>query len=75
MTWEARAACAGTDPEAFFPEPGGRVRKAALDACWSCEVRAECLAFAMTDPLALRHGVWGGTTPPQRKRLNRRAPL
>ena len=40
--WTAKARCAETDPEAFFPEKGGSTA-AAKRICQFCEVRAECL--------------------------------
>ena len=42
LSWQERALCAQTDPEAFFPEKGGSTREAKR-VCLSCEVRAECL--------------------------------
>ncbi len=44
--WTERALCAETDPEAFFPEKGGSTREA-KKVCLSCEVRAECLEYAL----------------------------
>src|ERR1700740_143803 len=44
--WQDRALCAQTDPEAFFPEKGGSTREA-KKICRSCEVRAECLEYAL----------------------------
>lgn len=33
--------------------------------CAECEVRAECLAYALEFPAADMHGVWAGLTPRQ----------
>ncbi|MGH3813281.1 MAG: WhiB family transcriptional regulator, partial [Pseudonocardiaceae bacterium] len=44
--WQERALCAQTDPEAFFPEKGGSTREAKR-ICAGCEVRAECLEYAL----------------------------
>ena len=44
--WQDRALCAQTDPEAFFPEKGGSTREAKR-VCRGCEVRAECLEYAL----------------------------
>jgi WhiB family redox-sensing transcriptional regulator len=44
--WQERALCAQTDPEAFFPEKGGSTREAKR-ICSGCEVRAECLEYAL----------------------------
>ncbi len=46
LGWQDRALCAQTDPEAFFPEKGGSTREA-KQVCRSCEVRAECLEYAL----------------------------
>jgi WhiB family redox-sensing transcriptional regulator len=55
--WQDRALCAQTDPEAFFPETGGSTREAKR-VCGSCEVRAECLGYALDHDE--RFGIWGG---------------
>ena len=46
LGWQERALCAQTDPEAFFPEKGGSTREAKR-VCLSCEVRGECLEYAL----------------------------
>ena len=68
--WQDRALCAQTDPEAFFPEKGGSTREAKR-ICASCEVRAECLEFALQNDE--RFGIWGGLSERERRRLKRRA--
>ena len=55
MSWQERALCAQTDPEAFFPEKGGSTRDAKR-VCLSCEVRVECLDYAMEQDE--RFGIW-----------------
>ena len=35
LSWQERALCAQTDPEAFFPEKGGSTREA-KKVCVSC---------------------------------------
>ena len=55
--WHERALCAQTDPEAFFPEKGGSTREA-KKICTGCEVRAECLGYALAHDE--RFGIWGG---------------
>jgi len=67
--WTTRAACAETDPEAFYPEKGGST-VAAKAVCAGCPVRAECLAGAVDR--RERHGVWGGLSEPERRALLRR---
>lgn len=68
--WHDRALCAQTDPEAFFPEKGGSTREA-KKICTGCEVRAECLSFALANDE--RFGIWGGLSERERRRLKRRA--
>ena len=68
--WQERALCAQTDPEAFFPEKGGSTREAKR-ICSGCEVRAECLEYALAHDE--RFGIWGGLSERERRRLKRRA--
>jgi WhiB family redox-sensing transcriptional regulator len=70
QSWHERALCAETDPEAFFPEKGGSTREA-KKICTGCEVRAECLEFALANDE--RFGIWGGLSERERRRLRRRA--
>lgn len=69
MGWQERALCAQTDPEAFFPEKGGSTREA-KKVCASCEVRAECLEYALANDE--RFGIWGGLSERERRKLKRR---
>jgi WhiB family transcriptional regulator, redox-sensing transcriptional regulator len=69
-SWQERALCAQTDPEAFFPEKGGSTRDA-KKVCLSCEVRAECLEYALANDE--RFGIWGGLSERERRRLKRAA--
>jgi WhiB family redox-sensing transcriptional regulator len=70
QSWQDRALCAQTDPEAFFPEKGGSTREAKR-VCRSCEVRAECLEYALEHDE--RFGIWGGLSERERRRLRRQA--
>lgn len=70
LAWQADALCAQTDPEAFFPEKGGSTRDA-KKICAQCEVKAECLEYALTNDE--RFGIWGGLSERERRRLRRRA--
>ena len=75
--WQDRALCAQTDPEAFFPEKGGSTREA-KKVCLGCDVRAECLEYALDEGRALRHlgrAVRARAPPPEEeRRLGDRAP-
>ncbi len=66
--WHGQALCAQTDPEAFFPEKGGSTRDA-KKICTGCEVRAECLSYALANDE--RFGIWGGLSERERRRLKR----
>jgi len=62
MAWQDRGACRGADPDVFFPGPKQNARQA-KKICAVCEVKAECLAYAIdNEPL----GVWGGMSPRER---------
>ncbi|HXF72255.1 MAG TPA: WhiB family transcriptional regulator [Actinomycetota bacterium] len=74
--WRFRAACRGEDAALFFA-PNYFERKEEKDArearakaiCRRCEVRAECLAYALRtrEP----HGIWGGLNELERRLLLR----
>jgi WhiB family transcriptional regulator, redox-sensing transcriptional regulator len=70
QSWQEQALCAETDPEAFFPEKGGSTREA-KKICTGCEVKAECLEYALANDE--RFGIWGGLSERERRRLRRRA--
>ena len=70
LSWQERSLCAQTDPEAFFPEKGGSTREA-KKVCVSCEVRAECLEYALANDE--RFGIWGGLSERERRKLKKRA--
>ena len=63
--WMALGLCAQTDPEAFFPDKGGSTADAKR-TCFACEVRVQCLEYALAR--GERHGIWGGLSYPQRRR-------
>jgi hypothetical protein len=63
----------GTDPDAWFPEPGDAAAAAAAKAlCAPCPDRAACLAGALARNEL--HGVWGGLTEHERRPLPRMHP-
>ena len=70
LAWQTDALCSQTDPEAFFPEKGGSTRDAKR-ICTSCEVRDECLQYALDNDE--RFGIWGGLSERERRRLKREA--
>ncbi|MGL5850061.1 MAG: WhiB family transcriptional regulator [Phycicoccus sp.] len=70
LGWQERSLCAQTDPEAFFPEKGGSTREAKR-VCVGCEVRSECLEYALANDE--RFGIWGGMSERERRKLKKRA--
>lgn len=58
--------CAQTDPEAFFPEKGESTA-AAKRTCLACDVRVECLQWALDT--GERFGVWGGKSERERRAI------
>jgi WhiB family redox-sensing transcriptional regulator len=70
LAWQERALCAQTDPESFFPEKGGSTREAKR-VCTTCEVRTECLEYALAHDE--RFGIWGGLSERERRRVRRAA--
>ena len=70
--WQERANCLGVDPDLFFPERGASTREAKA-VCGSCEVRPECLEYALDH--AEKFGIWGGLSERERRRLRRQRAL
>ncbi len=70
LAWQTDSLCAQTDPEAFFPEKGGSTRDA-KKICTSCEVRNQCLEYALQNDE--RFGIWGGLSERERRKLRKRA--
>src|SRR5271169_4179143 len=74
--WRSAAACRSADPELFFPiaatGPAVRQIARAKTICAGCEVRRECLEFALAQNQ--NYGIWGGTTAEDRQRGRRRRP-
>lgn len=67
--WQDQAACLGCDPELFFPERGGNTPTEARQVCAGCEVRTECLEFALANNE--HYGLWGGLSEKERRKLRR----
>ena len=68
--WEDRALCAEVDPDLFFAEgKGNHTVRDARRVCAACEVRAQCLAYALEHPEL--EGVWGGLTEKERREPRR----
>ena len=67
--WMNEGACRGMDTNQFFTtrgEPTANIKA----LCHDCVVRAECLEFALRN--GEHHGVWGGLSERERRRLRPR---
>ncbi len=69
LEWQIDALCTETDPELFFPEKGGSTRQA-KQVCMACEVRTECLEYALAT--GERFGIFGGKSERERRAIARR---
>ncbi|MFC7404413.1 WhiB family transcriptional regulator [Georgenia alba] len=70
QTWASRAACAGCEPDRLFVQ--GAAQREVRELCFSCPVRLDCLADALTSHTAF--GVWGGLTERERRAVLRQYP-
>ncbi|MGH9012468.1 MAG: WhiB family transcriptional regulator [Acidimicrobiia bacterium] len=66
--WMLSARCREYAPEVFFPSDGVGV-DAARRICTDCPVRGECLEYALA--YRIDHGVWGGASERERRRILR----
>ena len=72
--WQSQAACRGRSAAIFFPPPHFERKAAKVERetrakaiCAACEVRKECLSYAMRIHEA--HGIWGGLSESERRML------
>jgi WhiB family redox-sensing transcriptional regulator len=68
LAWQDGANCKGANADLFFPERGASTR-AAKGICRECQVREECLEFAITT--SEKFGIWGGLSERERRRIRR----
>jgi WhiB family redox-sensing transcriptional regulator len=71
-TWQGQANCLGVDPDLFFPERGASTREA-KGVCRGCEVREDCLEYALVN--GEKFGIWGGLSERERRRIRRQRTL
>ena len=71
IEWEEMARCLHHDPDLFFAPGAAHVRRAKA-ICTRCEVRGECLEYALKT--RVDSGVWGGMNERERRALLRRQP-
>ena len=67
--WMQHGRCRGAKPTEFFPSDGMGV-EIAQRVCDGCAVRIECLEYALLH--RIEHGVWGGASERERRRILRR---
>jgi WhiB family redox-sensing transcriptional regulator len=68
-SWMAGGNCRNYPPEVFFPSDGVGVDRA-RKICAGCPVMAECLEHALDN--RIEHGVWGGCSERERRRILKR---
>jgi WhiB family redox-sensing transcriptional regulator len=65
------AACSGTGTKPFFPDDTTGIHRDQIEAtkavCDGCKVEETCLTYALVH--RIEHGIWGGTTEVERRRL------
>jgi hypothetical protein len=64
--WRAKGLCVRHDPEVFFPATTDDPAHA-VGICHGCSVRGACLATALE--VGDCDGVWGATTPRERRTM------
>jgi WhiB family transcriptional regulator, redox-sensing transcriptional regulator len=68
FAWMAQALCRGMDPELWFPERGSIADDLqAKKVCSGCPARSKCLDYALDN--GERHGIWGGLSERERRRI------
>ena len=70
--WKDLSNCLGVDPDLFFPERGASTREA-KEVCRGCEVRIDCLEYALQN--GEKFGIWGGMSARERRRIRRQRAL
>jgi len=65
-TWMTKGNCFERPPAEFFPSDGVGVDRA-RKVCATCPVKNFCLEYALRN--RIDHGVWGGTSERERRRI------
>ncbi len=71
-SWMANGNCRSVHPSVFFPSDGVGV-DIARKICATCESKEPCLEYALD--ARVDHGVWGGASERERRRILRRRRL
>ena len=70
LAWRVKGSCRGSDPLIFYPPSDeDDLAEPAKLICAACPVRKPCLEFALST--REKHGVWGGLTERERRRVLR----
>jgi WhiB family transcriptional regulator, redox-sensing transcriptional regulator len=72
VDWMRKGRCRDISPSVFFPSDGVGV-EVARAICADCPVKAPCLEYALENKID--HGVWGGASERERRRIARRRRL
>ena len=70
--WMSQGKCKEVAPDVFFPNDGMGVL-VAQRICAECPVSESCLEYALENHID--HGVWGGASERERRRIMRRRRL
>ena len=68
IEWMAAGNCRDEPPALFFPSDGVGV-EVARRICETCPVKEPCLEYALRN--RIDHGVWGGASERERRRILR----
>lgn len=66
LSWKAKGACSGMDPNLWYPERD--TDRTGQSICAECPVRQDCLDFGLKE----EDGIWGGLGPRERRAVYRR---
>lgn len=72
VDWMKKGRCRDISPSVFFPSDGVGV-DVARAICADCPVKTPCLEYALENKVD--HGVWGGASERERRRIARRRRL
>jgi WhiB family redox-sensing transcriptional regulator len=71
--WMAEGNCRNYAPAVFFPSDGVGVDRARKICNQDCPVLEQCLEYALVN--RIEHGVWGGCSERERRRISKRRKL